>query len=147
MSRRGRVRACAARAAGTLALAALLACGGSGGAGTAATSGTDTPTVAASGAQPDSLVLVDGRRLFDANCSRCHGPAASGTEQGPPLVHMIYEPNHHGDAAFQRAVAHGTPAHHWGFGDMPPVPGLAPAQVEKIVVYVRHLQRQAGIGT
>jgi len=45
-----------------------------------------------------------GKTLFDANCAACHGRNATGTEQGPPLVHIIYEPNHHGDASFYRAL-------------------------------------------
>ena len=105
-----------------------------------ATTTPDTPAVLPAG-------LAGGQQLFEANCQRCHGPQASGTEQGPPLVHPVYEPNHHSDAAFQRAVAVGTPAHHWTFGDMPPVPGVSPEQVAEITVYVRWLQREAGIGT
>ena len=90
--------------------------------------------------------LAAGKRLFEANCGQCHGPEASGTDKGPPLVHVVYEPNHHSDVAFQRAAALGVIAHHWRFGDMPPVPGVTPEQVAEITAYVRWLQRQAGIG-
>lgn len=86
-----------------------------------------------------------GEALFNANCARCHGDKASGTNNGPPLVHKIYEPNHHGDVAFQRAAANGVRAHHWQFGDMPKIDGASPADVEQIIGYVRWLQRQAGI--
>jgi mono/diheme cytochrome c family protein len=89
--------------------------------------------------------LAEGERLFNETCARCHGPRAVGTDQGPPLVHAIYEPNHHSDAAFQMAAANGVRAHHWSFGDMSPVPGVTPDQVTQIVAYVRWLQRQAGI--
>jgi mono/diheme cytochrome c family protein len=89
--------------------------------------------------------LAEGERLFTANCARCHGARAAGTEAGPPLVHVVYEPNHHADIAFQRAVALGVPAHHWGFGNMPPVPGVDEAAVTRITAYVRWLQREAGI--
>ena len=89
--------------------------------------------------------LVEGERLFKDNCARCHGARAAGTDAGPPLVHVIYEPNHHADFAFQRAVAQGVPAHHWRFGNMPPVPGVDKAAVERITAYVRWLQRAAGI--
>ena len=86
-----------------------------------------------------------GEAKFNTLCARCHGPEGIGTKQGPPLVHKIYEPNHHGDAAFQRAAANGVRAHHWQFGDMPKVEGVKPEDLDHIVKYVRWLQRQAGI--
>jgi mono/diheme cytochrome c family protein len=89
--------------------------------------------------------LAEGERLFNDNCARCHGTHAAGTDAGPPLVHIVYEPNHHADFAFQRAVALGVPAHHWRFGNMAPVPGVDQGAVERITAYVRWLQRGAGI--
>lgn len=89
--------------------------------------------------------LKAGEAKFNANCARCHGERAAGTQHGPPLVHKIYEPNHHGDAAFQRAAATGVQAHHWQFGNMPKIDEVTPADVDAIVQYVRWLQKQAGI--
>ena len=86
-----------------------------------------------------------GAALFDANCALCHGEGAAGTAQGPPLVHRVYEPGHHPDAAFYRAVEFGVISHHWEFGNMAPVPGVSKADVAKIVAYVRELQRADGI--
>jgi len=86
-----------------------------------------------------------GERLFNANCSRCHGQHAAGTEIGPPLAHVYYEPNHHADITFQRAVDFGVQAHHWDYGPMPPIAGLGEREVEAITAYVRWLQRKAGI--
>ena len=86
-----------------------------------------------------------GETTFNANCAACHGKQAAGTDHGPPLVHKIYEPNHHGDPAFQRAAANGVTAHHWEFGNMPKVEGVNPGDVDQIVTYVRWLPRQAGI--
>ena len=87
-----------------------------------------------------------GEALFNANCSACHGKNAAGVDgSGPPLVHRIYEPSHHGDIAFQMAAAQGVRQHHWRFGDMPKVSGVTPADVEQIIVYVRELQRANGI--
>lgn len=126
-------------AAGAVPALAMLGagCGGAG----------NTPRPAAeSAAAAVPAELADGERLFDANCARCHGPRGTGTQQGPPLVHRVYEPSHHGDAAFQLAAAQGVVAHHWRFGAMPPVPNVTPDQVERIVAYVRWLQREAGIG-
>jgi mono/diheme cytochrome c family protein len=86
-----------------------------------------------------------GETKFNSSCAACHGKEAAGTDHGPPLVHKIYEPNHHGDPAFQRAVANGVRAHHWEFGNMPKIEGVTPEDVDQIVKYVRWLQRQAGI--
>jgi len=86
-----------------------------------------------------------GEATFNANCAACHGKQAAGTDHGPPLVHKIYEPHHHGDPAFQLAAANGVRAHHWEFGNMPKVEGVTPQDVDQIVKYVRWLQRQAGI--
>jgi len=87
-----------------------------------------------------------GKTIFDANCAKCHGANAVGEDgMGPPLVHKIYEPSHHGDEAFQRAVALGVRQHHWRFGNMQPVEGLGRQDVEKIIDYIRELQRANGI--
>ena len=87
-----------------------------------------------------------GARAFDAVCAECHGVNAAGRMgYGPPLVHKIYEPSHHGDMAFQVAVQNGVRAHHWTFGDMPAQSGLTNADVGNIIAYVRELQRANGI--
>ena len=86
-----------------------------------------------------------GARLFATNCAVCHGENATGTEQGPPLLHKIYEPGHPPDASFQRAVKQGVMSHHWRFGHMPPVLGLSRKDVAKIIAYVRELQRANGV--
>jgi cytochrome c len=86
-----------------------------------------------------------GELLYEHNCRTCHGDRGTGTDHGPPLVNRIYEPAHHDDDSFQLAVAEGAAAHHWQFGDMPPVPGVSAEEVTEIVRYVRWLQRQAGI--
>ena len=86
-----------------------------------------------------------GRNVFEANCVTCHGKNAAGSGNGPPLVHIIYEPNHHADISFQLAVKRGVRAHHWHFGNMPPVLGISDAQIRLITKYVRELQRANGI--
>lgn len=88
---------------------------------------------------------ADGARLFHTHCSACHGPAASGSDQGPPLVHPTYLPRHHADIAFRLAITNGVRAHHWRFGDMPPVPGLDDHDIAAITAYIRWLQHAAGI--
>lgn len=87
-----------------------------------------------------------GKRAFEAKCAQCHGLNAAGVDgAGPPLVHKIYEPNHHGDAAFLVAVRNGVRQHHWDFGNMLPVDGLTDGDVKAIVRYVRELQAENGI--
>lgn len=87
-----------------------------------------------------------GQVLFDKNCAACHGANAAGRDGiAPPLVHLIYEPSHHADISFQRAAKLGVKAHHWPFGNMPPVEGVSEADVTKITSYVRALQRANGI--
>ncbi len=87
-----------------------------------------------------------GQRIFDNACVACHGTNAVGVEgAGPPLVHVIYEPSHHADESFQRAVAMGVRSHHWRFGDMPPVEGLTRGDVAMVIAYIRDIQRANGI--
>ena len=93
-----------------------------------------------------SEIAMLGKQAFDINCASCHGEnAVSQHGVAPPLVHKIYEPNHHGDESFQRAVAMGVRAHHWKFGNMPAIEGLTRADVKAIIAYVRELQRYNGI--
>lgn len=88
----------------------------------------------------------DGQSIFDQNCATCHGDNAAGRDGiGPPLVHRIYEPSHHGDAAFLIAVENGVRQHHWQFGNMSPVDGVSEVEVRAIIDYVRALQRANGI--
>ncbi len=118
-------------------------------------SGDETPQYAATSGN-DAAPLVGtvpalsekaqaGEIAFNANCALCHGANASGTNLGPPLVHKIYEPNHHQDFSFRNAVQNGVQAHHWQFGNMPPAPQVAEDDVERIICYVRELQRANGI--
>ena len=87
-----------------------------------------------------------GQRIFESACVACHGTNAAGVEgAGPPLIHVIYEPSHHADESFQRAVAMGVRSHHWRFGDMPPVDGLTRGDVAMVIDYIREIQRANGI--
>ena len=87
-----------------------------------------------------------GKLAFEAKCTSCHGTNAAGRDGvAPPLVHIIYESNHHGDESVQRAVAMGVQAHHWSFGNMPAVEGLTRGDVKMIIKYIRELQRENGI--
>ncbi len=87
-----------------------------------------------------------GALAFRAKCASCHGERAEGRRGvAPPLVHDYYKPSHHGDAAFVLAARTGVRAHHWRFGDMPPVRGVTEAEIRSIIAYVRALQKANGI--
>jgi mono/diheme cytochrome c family protein len=87
-----------------------------------------------------------GEAAFNEKCAGCHGGNAAGQAGvAPPLVHVIYEPNHHGDQSFYLAARRGVRSHHWPFGDMPPVEGITDREVGQIITYVRTLQRANGI--
>lgn len=90
-------------------------------------------------------VLRDGETEFAAHCATCHGLSAEGTTLGPSLLWRIYAPNHHSDASFYQAVERGVRAHHWRFGDMPPIPEATKEKTGQIIAYVRWLQEQAGV--
>jgi len=87
-----------------------------------------------------------GEIAYNQYCAACHGDNGAGQEGvAPPFVHRIYEPNHHADLAFLRAAQTGVRAHHWPFGDMPPVENVHQDDVANIVEYIRALQRANGI--
>lgn len=81
-----------------------------------------------------------GETIFNTNCAQCHGQEAVGTNLGPTFIDRVYHPGHHGDDAFRVAVLRGVRQHHWKFGNMLPVPNVPPADVDKVICYVRHLQ-------
>ena len=67
-----------------------------------------------------SSAASKGQIVFNTTCASCHGVNASGGVSGPPLIHNIYNPGHHGNQSFINAVRNGVRRHHWNFGDMPP---------------------------
>ena len=89
--------------------------------------------------------LATGEALFKKYCLACHGAEGAGSAKGPPLIHKIYEPNHHGDQSFYNAALNGVRRHHWKFGDMPPVAGIKLSEVVEITKYIRAIQRANGI--
>ncbi len=90
-------------------------------------------------------VAEAGLSLFEQNCATCHGINGAGSDNGPPLMHDIYNPGHHPDEAFYSAVRQGVPRHHWPYGNMPKQPQVSTEEVAKIVQYVRELQKANGI--
>lgn len=93
-----------------------------------------------------SPLAGQGRAAFDANCAACHGESARGRDGlGPPLIDLVYGPDHHPDIAFTLAAKIGTRQHHWTFGNMPAVEGVTDAELAAIIAYIREIQRANGI--
>lgn len=105
----------------------------------AAACGSDAPT--SSGTAGGSAL---GAEVYSTSCASCHGDDLKGTDKGPSHLSIVYEPNHHGDEAFRSAIANGSPQHHWNFGDMAPVEGLTPQEVDAVIAYVRAEQERQG---
>ena len=92
----------------------------------------------------DPGLVAAGEPLYQASCAACHGTDLRGTDKGPSHLSVVYQPSHHGDAAFILAARTGVRSHHWSFGDMEPVPGLSDENLEAVVAYVREHQRTNG---
>ncbi len=92
-----------------------------------------------------SDAALEGKQAFDAVCAACHGVNAAGTDNGPPLIHDIYNPGHHPDEAFLVAARFGVRQHHWPYGSMPAQPQMKDSQMTAIIRYVRELQVANGI--
>lgn len=111
----------------------------------ASTPATETRT----SSQPAPVVLsaeaLAGMKPYNRSCAGCHGETGVGTKLGPPLMHKIYNPGHHADESFVRAVRNGVQQHHWQFGDMPPRPEVTDEEIALIVRFVRELQVSQGI--
>jgi mono/diheme cytochrome c family protein len=89
-------------------------------------------------------LVAAGAELYVIHCAECHGNDLRGTDKGPSHLSIVYEPNHHGDGAFLFAVQRGSRAHHWSFGDMPPIEGISVDDIDAIVAFVRETQRLEG---
>ena len=107
--------------------------------------GTSSPDQEQPATITDSALVEAGDALYQASCAACHGADLRGTANGPSHLSIVYEPNHHGDAAFLLAVQRGAPAHHWEFGNMPPIDGLSNDDVLAIIAFVRDAQRTEGV--
>ena len=113
---------------------------------TLACSSSNEPTASPTSEKVDNAQSVyDGEESFQNRCAVCHGQQADGTQAGPPLVNRLYEIGHHPNFSFHNAVNKGVTAHHWNFGDMPPIPNVEPAEIDAIICHVRDLQRAEGI--
>ena len=89
---------------------------------------------------------LNGESLFKKNCISCHGIHGVGVKgAGPPLIHIIYEPSHHGDGSFYSAVKYGVQSHHWTFGNMSAVKNITDKEIADIIKYIRFIQRANGI--
>ncbi|MEH6627847.1 MAG: c-type cytochrome [Motiliproteus sp.] len=86
-----------------------------------------------------------GQKVFNQKCGSCHGLNSEGTRAGPPLIHDIYNPGHHGNGSFSRAVTQGVQQHHWTYGNMPAQPNVGFSDMPGILSFIREVQKQNGI--
>jgi len=86
-----------------------------------------------------------GQVAYGKFCASCHGDKIDGTDKGPPLMHPVYNPGHHGDASFVNATRQGAKGHHWPFGDMKPVEGVSDTELAEIIRFVREVQKANGL--
>lgn len=85
-----------------------------------------------------------GAAVYGEACASCHGDDLRGTDRGPSHLSIVYEPNHHPDESFRRAIRNGVPQHHWTFGAMPAIEGLSADDVTAVIGYVRAVQASEG---
>ena len=97
-----------------------------------------------SGAAAYALSVERGRVAFAEEGAACHGRLAEGTERGPNLIHPDYGRRVRSDAQLRRAVREGMPAR-LGYGAMPPSPDVSARRLERMITFVRELQRANGI--
>jgi len=95
---------------------------------------------------PDAATTTatEGAALYEQSCASCHGSDLRGTDKGPSHLSQVYAPDHHPDASFRAAIAQGTRAHHWQFGNMAPVADLDDDEIDLIIAYIREEQDQRG---
>lgn len=125
----------ARRRLATIGLGLAFVCGA-----TACSSGSSDVARDGGGTGADS----EGAQVYQESCASCHGSDLRGTDRGPSQLSVVYEPNHHSDASYRAAIVDGVVAHHWGFGDMPPIDGLDDAQIDAVIAYIRTQQDEHG---
>jgi len=96
--------------------------------------------------KPLSQRAQTGQQVFNVNCAVCHGENGSGTRVGPPLIHNIYNPGHHNNASFSRAVTKGVQQHHWPYGNMAPQKHVGFSDLSNILAFIREVQQMNGVG-
>ena len=105
--------------------------------------GDDSPDPTGTGGSPP-LPDQRGAGAYAEHCASCHGADLRGTDQGPSHLSQVYEPGHHPDWSFEVAIREGVRAHHFDYGDMPPVEGISDTEVADIIAYVRAVQDAEG---
>ena len=92
-----------------------------------------------------SLSIQLGGIAFAEECASCHGRTARGTERGPDLIHPDYGPGRRSDAQFRRAIREGKQARRAGYQNMPPAMNGSERHLNRLIVFLREVQRANGI--
>jgi mono/diheme cytochrome c family protein len=101
-------------------------------------------------APASSQSVQQGGISFAEECAGCHGRLGRGTERGPNLIHPDFGPRVLSDARIRRAVREGVPArpgvgYRGGTIDMPPASNLSERSLNRMVTFLREIQRANGI--
>ena len=92
-----------------------------------------------------TLSVQAGRIAFAEEFAGCHGRLARGNERGPDLIQPDYGRRVRSDAQFRRAVREGIPVPRAGYGAMPAVKGVSERRLDRMIAFLREVQRVNGI--
>ncbi len=92
-----------------------------------------------------TVAASKGQLVFNTNCASCHGINAAGGTAGPPLIHNIYNPGHHSNEAFIRAVRNGVRQYHWQFGNMPAQKHVAFGDMVLLLKFIRQFSNKMAL--
>jgi mono/diheme cytochrome c family protein len=86
---------------------------------------------------PDTAAVERGKKVFVASCGFCHGPSATGGENGPDLVRSVVALRDEGGDLIGPIIRQGVP-----YKGMPPLP-MSDEQISDIAAFIRGRQQAA----
>lgn len=86
---------------------------------------------------PDTAAVERGKKVFVASCGFCHGPSATGGENGPDLVRSVVALRDEGGDLIGPIIRQGVPDK-----GMPPLP-MTDEQISDIAAFIRGRQQAA----
>jgi mono/diheme cytochrome c family protein len=84
---------------------------------------------------PAVAAAKDGEPVYTAKCKNCHGADGTGNPAIAKMMNVTMKPlGAASDADIKAAITNGT-------GKMKPIAGIAPADVDNVVAYVKTLKK------